>query len=101
MVLVREDDEDVGGMGFDSAEAGASTFVDLIAPAVHEVVLNGTALDTAAVFRDSRSGLDGLVRDLAEALENGEDRDGRGAHLSRHLPTSARSAGDSLPEGSG
>ncbi|WP_447037468.1 aminopeptidase N [Streptomyces sp. DSM 118878] len=39
---------------FDSAEAGAETFIDLVAPAVHEVVLNGHALDVAAVFRDSR-----------------------------------------------
>ena len=38
---------------FDSAEAGAETFIDLVAPAVHEVVLNGKALDVAAVFRDS------------------------------------------------
>ncbi|MCB5179133.1 aminopeptidase N [Streptomyces antimicrobicus] len=39
---------------FQSAEAGAETFIDLVAPAVHEVVLNGTSLDVAAVFRDSR-----------------------------------------------
>ncbi|AZM53271.1 aminopeptidase N [Streptomyces sp. WAC 01529] len=39
---------------FDSAEAGAETFIDLVAPAVHEVVLNGHSLDVAAVFRDSR-----------------------------------------------
>ncbi|WP_066952135.1 aminopeptidase N [Streptomyces lushanensis] len=42
---------------FESAEAGAETFIDLVAPAVHEVVLNGTALDVAAVFRDSRIAL--------------------------------------------
>ncbi|MFF5567113.1 aminopeptidase N [Streptomyces sp. NPDC012623] len=45
---------------FRSAEAGAGTFIDLVAPAVHEVVLNGSALDAAAVFRDSRIALDGL-----------------------------------------
>ncbi|MER6994963.1 aminopeptidase N [Streptomyces sp. NPDC000410] len=39
---------------FDSAEAGAETFIDLVAPAVHEVVLNGKSLDVAAVFRDAR-----------------------------------------------
>ncbi|MFF7363090.1 aminopeptidase N [Streptomyces sp. NPDC008125] len=39
---------------FDSAEAGAETFIDLIAPAVHDVVLNGAPLDVAAVFRDAR-----------------------------------------------
>lgn len=42
---------------FDSAEANAETFIDLVAPAVHEVVLNGHALDVAAVFRDSRIAL--------------------------------------------
>ncbi|MEV5276290.1 aminopeptidase N [Streptomyces sp. NPDC052811] len=45
---------------FDSAEAGAETFIDLVAPTVHEVVLNGTALDAAAVFADSRIALTGL-----------------------------------------
>ncbi|MCX5397036.1 aminopeptidase N [Streptomyces sp. NBC_00102] len=42
---------------FESAEAGAETFIDLVAPAVHDVVLNGTSLDVAAVFRDSRIAL--------------------------------------------
>ncbi|MGV9880867.1 aminopeptidase N [Streptomyces sp. NPDC003006] len=42
---------------FDSAEAGAETFIDLVAPAVHEVVLNGRSLDVAAVFRDARIAL--------------------------------------------
>ncbi|MEV6752048.1 aminopeptidase N [Streptomyces sp. NPDC051214] len=42
---------------FDSTEAGAETFIDLVAPAVHEVVLNGRSLDVAAVFRDSRIAL--------------------------------------------
>ncbi|MEU7552046.1 aminopeptidase N [Streptomyces sp. NPDC044571] len=46
---------------FQSAEAGAETFIDLVAPAVHEVVLNGKALDAAAVFRDSRIALSGLA----------------------------------------
>ncbi len=40
-----------------AATPGASTFVDLIAPAVHEVVLNGTPLDVAAVWADSRIAL--------------------------------------------
>ncbi|MHA7956575.1 aminopeptidase N [Streptomyces sp. L500] len=46
---------------FDSAEAGAETFIDLVAPTVHEVVLNGTALAAAGVFKDSRIALPGLV----------------------------------------
>ncbi|WP_405442930.1 aminopeptidase N [Streptomyces niveus] len=39
---------------FESAEAGAETFIDLVAPAAHQVVLNGKPLDVAVVFRDSR-----------------------------------------------
>ncbi|MFF8815058.1 aminopeptidase N [Streptomyces pactum] len=46
---------------FDSAEAGAETFIDLVAPAVHEVVLNGASLEPATVFADSRIALPGLV----------------------------------------
>ncbi|MFF2927319.1 aminopeptidase N [Streptomyces celluloflavus] len=42
---------------FDAAEAGADSFIDLVAPAVHEVVLNGRALDAAEVFQDSRIAL--------------------------------------------
>ncbi|WP_328725262.1 aminopeptidase N [Streptomyces sp. NBC_00259] len=47
----------VTSVRFDSAEHGAETFIDLVAPAVHEVVLNGKSLDVAAVFRDSRIAL--------------------------------------------
>ncbi|MGW7052682.1 aminopeptidase N [Streptomyces sp. NPDC054887] len=46
---------------FECAEAGAATFIDLVAPAVHDVVLNGKSLDVAAVFRDSRIDLKHLV----------------------------------------
>ncbi|NUK26954.1 aminopeptidase N [Streptomyces lunaelactis] len=42
---------------FASAEDGAESFIDLVAPAVHQVVLNGKALDVGAVFRDSRIAL--------------------------------------------
>ncbi|HZX38356.1 MAG TPA: aminopeptidase N [Streptomyces sp.] len=42
---------------FDSAEDGAESFIDLVAPAVHQAVLNGKALDVAAVFRDARIAL--------------------------------------------
>ncbi|MFH9296005.1 aminopeptidase N [Streptomyces sp. NPDC017520] len=42
---------------FDCAEAGAESFIDLVAPAVHDVVLNGKDLDVAAVFRDARIAL--------------------------------------------
>ncbi|WP_020577297.1 aminopeptidase N [Actinopolymorpha alba] len=48
---------------FSCAEPGASTFVDLIAPNVREVTLNGTTLDPASVYQDSRITLDGLAAD--------------------------------------
>ncbi|MER6689790.1 aminopeptidase N [Streptomyces minutiscleroticus] len=46
---------------FESAEDGASSFIDLVAPAVLEVTLNGDALDPAEVFADSRIALPGLL----------------------------------------
>ncbi|MFE0426607.1 aminopeptidase N [Streptomyces sp. NPDC058953] len=45
---------------FDCAEANAHSFIDLVAPAVHEVVLNGKSLDVAQVFRDARIELNHL-----------------------------------------
>ncbi|CQR64034.1 aminopeptidase N [Streptomyces leeuwenhoekii] len=47
---------------FDVAEEGAETFIDLVAPAVREVTLNGDPLDPAEVFRDSRIALPGLLK---------------------------------------
>ncbi|MFE7976808.1 aminopeptidase N [Streptomyces shenzhenensis] len=46
---------------FDVAETGAASFIDLVAPTVHEVTLNGDPLDAAAVFADSRIALPGLL----------------------------------------
>ncbi|MFE4582213.1 aminopeptidase N, partial [Streptomyces chartreusis] len=46
---------------FDVAEGGADSFIDLVAPTVHEVTLNGDALDAAEVFEDSRIALPGLL----------------------------------------
>ncbi|MEU0333329.1 aminopeptidase N [Streptomyces sp. NPDC006193] len=46
---------------FDVARGGAESFIDLVAPAVHEVVLNGDHLDPAEVFADSRIALPGLL----------------------------------------
>jgi aminopeptidase N len=48
-----------------SAEAHAGTFIDLIAPTVHEITLNGRRIDPAAAYADSRIALD----DLAEQNE--------------------------------
>ncbi len=45
---------------FDCAEPGAQTFLDLIAPGVDRVTLNGVELDPAEVFQDSRIQLRGL-----------------------------------------
>ncbi|MGD3107230.1 aminopeptidase N [Streptomyces sp. YGL11-2] len=45
---------------FEAAEEGAESFIDLAAPTVREVVLNGAALDVAEVFKDSRIALPGL-----------------------------------------
>jgi aminopeptidase N len=47
---------------FDVSEQGAESFIDLVAPAVHEVVLNGESLDAAEVFKDSRIALPGLLQ---------------------------------------
>ncbi|MCQ8189790.1 aminopeptidase N [Streptomyces rugosispiralis] len=46
---------------FDATESGAESFIDLVAPTVHEVVLNGDALDPNEVFKDSRIALPGLL----------------------------------------
>ncbi len=51
---------------FDCTEEGTDTFIDLIAPEVHQVVLNGEELDPAEVFADSRIALPALVRGANE-----------------------------------
>ncbi|HSF27302.1 MAG TPA: aminopeptidase N, partial [Actinomycetes bacterium] len=50
-------------MRFRCLEPGASTFADLVAPAVHSVVLNGRTLDAAAVADGIRIQLDDLAAD--------------------------------------
>jgi len=45
---------------FTSTTPGASTFIDLVAPSVSEIVLNGESLDLAG-FADSRIALSGLL----------------------------------------
>ena len=42
---------------------GSSTFIDLIAPVVHSISLNGRALDPAEVYADSHITLTGLAAD--------------------------------------
>ncbi|MGW1910907.1 aminopeptidase N [Streptomyces sp. NPDC002076] len=46
---------------FDVARGGVESFIDLVAPTVHEVTLNGDALDPAEVFQDSRIALPELL----------------------------------------
>ena len=46
---------------FDCTAPGASTWIDLVSDAVHSVVLNGTALDVAAVVDGSRIALPDLA----------------------------------------
>src|SRR3954468_17643109 len=45
---------------FTCREPGASTFADLVNASIHEITLNGRALDPAEVYADSRIRLDGL-----------------------------------------
>ncbi|HEY1484451.1 MAG TPA: aminopeptidase N, partial [Micromonosporaceae bacterium] len=50
---------------FTCAEPGSDSHADLIAPAVHEITLNGTAIDPATAYAQGRIAL----RDLAAANE--------------------------------
>ena len=65
-----------------TATPGASTFIDLIAPEVHEVVLNGRALDTAVVVADSRIALDDLAAEnvLVVVADGAYMNTGEGLH---------------------
>ncbi|MEU3459964.1 aminopeptidase N [Streptomyces sp. NPDC006733] len=67
---------------FRSARPGAATFVDLLAPAVDSVVLNGRALDPAAVFDGTRIALDDLAADnvLTVDARCAYSRTGEGLH---------------------
>ncbi|WP_414505631.1 aminopeptidase N [Streptomyces sp. NEAU-L66] len=68
---------------FDVAEAGADSFIDLVAPAVREVVLNGETLDPAEVFKDSRIALTGLRagrNDLTVVADCAYTNTGEGLH---------------------
>ena len=45
---------------FTCREPGSSTFADLVAPTVREIILNGRSLDPATAYADSRVALDDL-----------------------------------------
>jgi aminopeptidase N len=63
-------------------EPGASTFVDLLAPSVTAVTLNGRQLDPATVFDGSRITLDGLAAKnvLVVDAQCAYSRTGEGLH---------------------
>ncbi|MGW7685114.1 aminopeptidase N [Kribbella sp. NPDC054772] len=67
-----------------AAEAGASTFADLIAEKVREVTLNGVALDPDTVYDGARIQLDGLAErnELTVVADCLYSRTGEGLHRS-------------------
>ncbi|MEV4680284.1 aminopeptidase N [Streptomyces kurssanovii] len=67
---------------FRANEPGASTFVDLLAPSVTAVTLNGRQLDPAVVFDGSRITLDGLAAEnvLVVDARCAYSRTGEGLH---------------------
>ncbi|MCQ4213006.1 aminopeptidase N [Streptomyces longispororuber] len=67
---------------FRANEAGAATFVDLIAPSVTAVSLNGEDLDPAAVFDGNRVHLEGLAEEneLVVDAQCAYSRTGEGMH---------------------
>ncbi|KJK56847.1 aminopeptidase N [Saccharothrix sp. ST-888] len=69
-------------IAFRSSAPGASTFVDLLAPAVRSVTLNGRALDPAAVFDGVRITLAGLAEQnlLVVEADCAYSRTGEGLH---------------------
>ena len=64
------------------AAAGATTFIDLIAPRVHSIVLNGRELDPAQAYVDSRIVLGDLAPDneLTVVADCAYMRTGEGLH---------------------
>ena len=67
---------------FGCREPGAATFVDLTAPAVPEVTLNGRSLDPDLVFDGFRVAVDGLAADneLRVVADGAYMRTGEGLH---------------------
>ncbi|MGK4583294.1 aminopeptidase N [Kitasatospora sp. HPMI-4] len=69
-------------IAFRSSAPGGSTFVDLLAPAVRSVTLNGRALDPGAVFDGARITLDSLAEQnvLVVEADCAYSRTGEGLH---------------------
>jgi aminopeptidase N len=71
----------ISKVGFDCARPGAGTFLNLAAPEVHAITLNGTAVSLDA-FDGERITLDGLAahNELVVAAECAYSRSGEGLH---------------------
>jgi aminopeptidase N len=67
---------------FGCSHPGSSTFADLVGATVHEIELNGRALDPAAAYQDSRILLDDLAADneLRVVADCTYSRTGEGLH---------------------
>ncbi|MDR2896359.1 MAG: aminopeptidase N [Propionibacteriaceae bacterium] len=67
---------------FDCLEPGAATFLDLMAPAVRQVTLNGVSLDPAKVFVDHRIELSDLKahNQVTVVADSAYSRTGEGLH---------------------
>ena len=69
-------------IAFTCSEVGAESFADLVGATIHEVTLNGTALDPAEVYADNRIALTGLQaeNELVVRAECPYSRTGEGLH---------------------
>ncbi len=69
-------------VAFRCTEPGAATFVDLLAPAVRAVTLNGRALDPATAYDGARVHVDGLAAEnvLTVEADCAYSRTGEGLH---------------------
>ncbi|MFA5607507.1 MAG: aminopeptidase N, partial [Leucobacter sp.] len=68
-----------------SSSEGSETFIDLIAESVERVDLNGVALDSAAVFDDSRVRLSGLAAENTLTIESTQQYTNTGEGLHRFV----------------
>jgi aminopeptidase N len=69
-------------IAFSCSQPGAGTFADLVGATVHEITLNGVALDPEQVYADSRIQLDGLQADnvLVVRADCAYSHSGEGLH---------------------
>jgi aminopeptidase N len=87
-LTTRPEDEQSTSFGstttirFTCTEPGAETFADLVDATVHEITLNGEALDPATAYADSRITLPGLQADneLVVRADCTYSRTGEGLH---------------------